>query len=169
MNNTMHKVTLHTSAEQLGELVGLVTLLQDTLVVSTELVSQLERPLVEVRPVRISGNGGTPTKLSKRYGNKVNADEERDPRLVYQVDEHGNARVDIAKSLLALNLSASALAKMPTKQGTSEHRVKMAIASSRRYTRNLDEAQERLNRIPSTPVGPAHLHGGNLENRRGAA
>jgi hypothetical protein len=147
-------------------LVGLVTLLQDTLVLSTELVGQLERPVVEVTPVRISSNGGIPTKLSKRYGNKVNTDEEeRDPRLVYQVDEHGNARVDIAESLLALNLSAGNIAKMKTKHGTSEHRVKMAIASSRRFARNLEEAAARLKGIPSTPVGPAHLHGGHLKNR----
>jgi hypothetical protein len=182
MNNTMHKVILHTSAEQLGELVALVTLLPDTLVLSTELVGQLERPVVEVRPIRIvgrndagnivyeaRGNGGTPTKLSKRYGNKVNTDEEeRDPRLVYQVDEHGNARVDIAESLLALNLSAAIIAKMKTKQGTSEHRVKMAIASSRRFARNLEEATARLKGIPSTSVGPAHLHGRHLKNRRSA-
>jgi hypothetical protein len=167
MNNTMHKVILHTSTEQLGKLVGLATLLQDTLVLSTELVGQLERPVVKVTPVRI-GNGKPPMP-ARRYGNTVNTDEvERDPRLVYQVDIHGNARMDIAESLLALNLSAGNIAKMKTKHGTSEHRVKMAIASSKRFARNLEEAAARLKGIPSTSVGPARLRGRHLENRRSA-
>ena len=154
MNNTMHKVILHTDAEQLGELVGLVLLLPNTTLISTELVGQSD--VVDI-PVRVHT---PPTRVTKRLPNKVNTDEtERDPRLVYQVDDYGNARVDVAASLDALNLTKLDLGKMHTRCGTSEHRVKMAIVSNRRAALRAEETEG------NGAIGPAELHGSILSNR----
>mgnify|MGYP003655181660 CR=1 FL=1 len=131
----LHSVKLLVPTRELGELFSWVTTLSGTTLVSTEQVEPEERPTMKFH--------------------KVKTDEEAlDPRLVYQLDERGNTRIDVKASLVRLNLTMEDLGKMKTRCGTSEHKVKMATVTNKRTIRN-----------GSTPVGPAEMKSGTLSNR----
>jgi hypothetical protein len=97
--------------------------------------------------------------MATRFPIKANTDEEAlDPRLVYQLDERGNTRIDVKASLGRLNLTMEDLGKMKTRCGTSEHRVKMATVTNKRTIGN--------GSAPVGPaVGPAEMKSGSLSNR----
>jgi len=135
----LHSVNLLVPTSELGELFSWVAELSGTTLVSTEVTADMPRQQY-----------GT-----VRLPNRVNVDDDAlDPRLVYHMDEHGNARIDVTASLAALNLSESDLKKMKTRVGTSEHRVKMAGVVGK-----------RINRVSNGRLGPAELKSGVLANR----
>jgi len=134
----LHSVKLLVPTRELGELFSWVATLAGTTLVSTEQVEPEERPTM-------------------KFPSKVNTDEEvLDPRLVYQLDERGNTRIDVKASLGRLNLTMEDLGKMKTRCGTSEHKVKMATVTNKRTIRNGS----------TPPVGPAEMKSGTLSNRK---
>ena len=106
----MHIVKMRVPAKELSDLVGLVTTLKGSTLLSIELDEDV--PMVI---------------LSDRDESKP------DPRLVFD-DE--TSRIDVDASLKRLGLTEDYLRKATVRSGTPEHSVKMAMARTGRCGNN---------------------------------